>query len=151
MMRRRFASLILVDPLVNLPRSVLGLYHHLCVPHPITRGNRTFSAAACEQMVPKYSACEKAAAACDSTYDAETCLAAADTCQSLYNVFQQEVVPGGWNPYDDRKQCEGPPICGDMGEFAAMALVRSLLTLSARDGAGRPVSQQGLGSTGSGP
>lgn len=115
MMRRRFASLILVDPLINWPRSILGLYHHLCVPVPITRGDRIFSVAACEQMVSGYSACERAATACDSTYDAEACLAAADTCQGMYDIFEREVVPGGWNPYDDRRQCEEPPMCGGMG------------------------------------
>ncbi|KAF7535653.1 hypothetical protein G7054_g5168 [Neopestalotiopsis clavispora] len=115
MMRRRFASLILVDPLINWPRSLLGVYEHLCVPRPLTSGNRTFSAEACEQMKMGYAACEKSAAACDLTYDGETCLAAADTCQKIYDIFDNEVVPGGWSPYDDRRQCEVPPICGGMG------------------------------------
>lgn len=117
MMRRKLASLILVDPFIDWNRLVLGAYTHLCVPAPLVRNGREFNATACKEMEKAYPACEAGGKACMLTYDADTCFAGFLACQSIWEQFEQVVVPGGWDPYDDRRICTDPPICGGQGKL----------------------------------
>jgi cathepsin A (carboxypeptidase C) len=96
--RRKFQSIILVDPLINWGRMMLGLYEHLCIPEPLLSGQHRFNASACDVMEKKYSSCEKAAYLCELSYDADVCAAAANDCDTIYKEFEREVVPGGWIP-----------------------------------------------------
>lgn len=120
--RREFQSMILVDPFIDWPQMVLGTYEHLCVPSPIISGGRRFNATACDEMEKGYSACEKAGQLCALSYDADVCLIAAEVCDAVYGVFQREVVPGGWDPYDDRDICANPPLCTGQGKFSGCSL-----------------------------
>ncbi|KAH8195414.1 hypothetical protein TruAng_010421 [Truncatella angustata] len=115
MLRRKIASLILVDPFIDWNLLVLGAYEHLCVPGPLVRNGRQFNATACEEMEQFYPSCEKSAKLCLATNDGDTCWAAFEVCDHIWTQFYQTVIAGGWNPYDDRRVCDEPPLCGGQG------------------------------------
>ncbi|CAI4219620.1 unnamed protein product [Parascedosporium putredinis] len=121
MSRRRAASVILVDPLIDLAYSSLGLYEHFCPTDAdeaflVKRdapGN--FNKTVCEDIERQSPACEKDGQACRDTYDGSHCDRAVESCTALFEYFEREVVPGGRHPYDDRLRCTEPPLCGNMG------------------------------------
>ncbi|KAF7556193.1 hypothetical protein G7Z17_g1662 [Cylindrodendrum hubeiense] len=118
MTRHKVDSVILVNALVNMPQTVLGLYDHFCVPFPTANEEaspRRFNASSCTLMAEGYSQCDKFSRICDSTYDSDICFTAFEKCMPLYELFFVEVAPGGRHPYDDRLTCDEPPMCGKLG------------------------------------
>jgi hypothetical protein len=120
-MRRSFDSIILVNAAVNLPQTYLGMYEHFCSPGAAAVGNG-FNSSACAEMAAGLSSCENLGRLCDATYDGQVCRMAMETCYNMSGPYQRQVVPGGQNPYDDRKTCIDPPICGDMGMCSGLQL-----------------------------
>lgn len=114
LMRRSFSSVVLVDALVDFSQASLGFYDHFCSPDA-TPSQTGFNTSACGEMAMEYSSCENVGRLCEATYDARVCSSAFETCYAMTEAYQRQVVAGGQNPYDDRKRCNEPPICGGMG------------------------------------
>lgn len=121
MTRRKFDSIILVDPFVDAAQRSLGVYQHFC---PIKRDTETkdeegppryLNETACAAMEAAYSRCEKLHRACVATYDADSCWLTEDGCADVDRWVADEVRPGGRDPYDDRRVCHEPPLCNDLG------------------------------------
>lgn len=135
MTRRRFDSVILVDPYVEPIRHSLGVYEHFC---PLTRDKeeqtkgsgppRYLNETACAAMEEDYSKCEKLQAPCSSSYDADICVLAGPDCLRLTRWFEDEIRPGGRDPYDDRNTCYEMPLCSDVGMFRPWASLRRAKT-----------------------
>jgi cathepsin A (carboxypeptidase C) len=124
MTRRKFDSIILVDPYTEPGNHALGQYEHFCPTKtrdsPMTKESsppRYLNETACAAMEAAYSRCEKLSKACSSTYDADICWLVIDGCNEVTKWFQDEIRPGGRDPYDDRRICREPPLCNDMGKF----------------------------------
>ncbi|KAJ3520329.1 hypothetical protein NM208_g13752 [Fusarium decemcellulare] len=118
MTRRKFASIILVDPLIDLYNTIMGLYDHFCVGHAegdAVRPPRYMNDTACERMEELSVNCEKMGQVCRDTYDENLCAGAVAACEPVGEEYMREVVPGGRHPYDDRLACKEPPLCGNLG------------------------------------
>ncbi|OIW32743.1 carboxypeptidase Y [Coniochaeta ligniaria NRRL 30616] len=122
MTRRRFESIILVDPSIDPALQDLSMYLHYC-PEKRERWEvekssppRYLNETACAAMEAAYSKCDKLRRACVLTYDADTCWLAAHGCQEVTNWFMDEIRPGGRDPYDDRRVCKEAPLCNDLGD-----------------------------------
>jgi carboxypeptidase C (cathepsin A) len=126
MTRRKFASVILVDPFVDPGNAALGTYDHFCPQDRESRRReeegessppRYLNETACAAMAAAYSQCETLSKTCSATYDADFCFLASDGCNEVTKYFTDEIRPGGRDPYDDRQVCDKPPLCDDMGRF----------------------------------
>ncbi|KAF4986783.1 hypothetical protein FDECE_15773 [Fusarium decemcellulare] len=118
MTRRKFASIILVDPLIDLYNTIMGLYDHFCVGNAAgdaVRPPRYMNDTACELMEELSVNCEKMGQVCRDTYDENLCAGAVAACEPVGEEYMREVVPGGRHPYDDRLTCKEPPLCGNLG------------------------------------
>jgi len=129
MTRRRFESIILVDPFVDPALHALSTYEHFC---PVRRGDEGFSGegrgerkgapprylneTACVAMEAGYGRCDRLRKECVATYDADICWLAGDVCNGVARWVADETGPGGRDPYDDRRTCGEPPLCNDMGK-----------------------------------
>ncbi|KAB5576257.1 carboxypeptidase Y [Coniochaeta sp. 2T2.1] len=129
MTRRRFESVVLVDPYVDPALHSLGSWGHFCPlgeserredrGGKITKGGleRYLNATACEAMEGAYSKCERARRACSDTYEEYVCRVAARECEDVSKWWMDEIGPGGRDPYDDRSVCDrGIDLCHDMGQ-----------------------------------
>ncbi len=117
-MRRQLTSIIVVNAMINLPTTMLGLYDHFCTPQKLAvdrPGISAVNASTCHEMELAYPACEAQGRLCDLTYDTDICRGALGKCAALHEAYMRHVVPGGENPYDDRTTCIDPPICGRLG------------------------------------
>ncbi|ETS85613.1 hypothetical protein PFICI_03638 [Pestalotiopsis fici W106-1] len=117
MARRRFASLILVNALVDFSDSTLGYFHHFCSESKADgpMSTRSFNETACLALAAGYSTCEKYGSLCGLTYDVELCQTAFDKCLPMMEAIYTQVFSGDLDPYDDRRKCQEPPICANMG------------------------------------
>lgn len=121
MTRRKFESIILVDPAIDPVLHELSLYLHYCPETRESRGTkegsppRYMNETACAAMEAAYSKCDTLRRACVSSYDADICWLAHDGCEGVMSWFGDEVRPGGRDPYDDRRVCREPPLCNDLG------------------------------------
>lgn len=120
MMRREFASIILIDALIDMPDTILGLYGHLCALPKLSRSPAKLNETACKAMGQDYPLCAKMSDLCKSTYDLDVCRTAVATCmETVGRWYLHEVQHNGWNPNDDRLRCEEPSLCGNMGTYGA--------------------------------
>jgi hypothetical protein len=120
--RRRFSSVILVDPYVDPVSHLLGFYDHFCplnrsdVEGKVDGPSRYFNETVCIAMEDGYQECEILGNACRTSYEGQICKLASDRCmETIGRWLNDEIVAGGRNPYDDRKTCEEPPLCGSLG------------------------------------
>ena len=117
--RRKFTSLVLVDAVIDLPYTFLGLYEHLCLPRHGSglAGSEPFAnSTACEEMEKAYPTCARAGDLCRSTYDAVVCESANDACFEVFKWL--EMGSGARNPYDDRQvlPCDDILVCANLGQ-----------------------------------
>jgi carboxypeptidase C (cathepsin A) len=130
MTRRKFESIILVDPAIDQAIIGLSMYLHYCPEKQEPWGMEKSSPppylneTACAAMEAAYSRCDKLRKACVSTYDAEVCWLANDSCEGVGKWFADEVRPGGRDPYDDRRACREPPLCNDLGRYDSQTGLR---------------------------
>lgn len=109
--RRRFDSVILVDPYIDYAHGALGLYEHFCIRGEERVGiNKT----ECEAIERAYPACDRHGQMCRSTYDPLLCETAMKICDERVTRHLQD-GPRGRNPYDDRLECGELPLCGTIG------------------------------------
>lgn len=117
-------SIILVDAVLDSVTSQTGgLYDHFCSrdqAEALKIGG--FNETVCTAMAAATPACERLAAACLQSYDLNMCIHAAHFCEETVGKWYfSDIVPGGRDPYDDRKKCgDNAPMCEDFanGTFA---------------------------------
>jgi carboxypeptidase C (cathepsin A) len=123
MARRRFDSIILVDPFFDPSFHELSVYHHFCPLKGEAEGAegkrppRYLNETACAAMETAYGKCEKIGKECSATYDADVCFLAQKACKPVMKWIIAESVPGGRDPYDDRHICDEPVFCNDLGKL----------------------------------
>lgn len=111
--RRKFDSIILVDPYIDFAHEALGMYEHFCVSGSEREGmNKT----ECEAMERGYPTCDRHGQACRSTYDPLICETAMKVCNESVVIHFPD-GPKGRNPYDDRLVCGELPLCGTTGTY----------------------------------
>jgi carboxypeptidase C (cathepsin A) len=125
MTRRKFESIILVDPYIDPALHALSMYEHFC---PVKgderevqkdgRPPRYVNETACAAMESVYGKCDTFRKECESTYNADICFRGLDECEKVSKWVDREGRPGGRDPYDDRRTCGKPPLCNDMGMSA---------------------------------
>jgi carboxypeptidase C (cathepsin A) len=100
--RRRFDSVVLIDPFIDPYHLILGIWEHFCVPG---REKQGLNSTACEAMEQGYPECETHADICRATQDPTLCQTAWTVCNDKVGKWF-EIRKGSRNPYDDRKECE---------------------------------------------
>jgi cathepsin A (carboxypeptidase C) len=98
----KIESLVLVDAMIDQQQSVLGYIDHFCSAKPGDNGyGFSFNSTACTAMKRGISDCERQDQVCRDTFSLNNCKRAYTTCESgIGKWFQQDVGPGGRNPYD---------------------------------------------------
>lgn len=118
-------SVILVDAVVDhLISGVGGFYEHFC-SRDIKRSCKAggFNKTVCTAIEENTPACERWISRCIDSYDRKVCKSADEFCaEAIGKWFWRDVVPGGRNPYDDRRKCGTPPLCDDTLENVAVYL-----------------------------
>lgn len=118
-------SVILVDAVIDhLTSGTGGFYDHFCSRdvHGSLRAG-SFNETACAAIKENTPACERWISRCIDSYDRKVCKSADEFCdEAIGKWFWRDVVPGGRNPYDDRKKCGTPPLCEDALENVAVYL-----------------------------
>ncbi|KAF7526247.1 hypothetical protein G7054_g10830 [Neopestalotiopsis clavispora] len=104
MTRRKFASLILVNALVDFADSTLGYFHHFCSDAHSNGRVQTndFNETACLALAASYSTCEKYGSLCSLTYDVDLCNDAFEKCLPMMEAVYTQVLSGDLDLYDDR-------------------------------------------------
>ncbi|OGM47809.1 hypothetical protein ABOM_003344 [Aspergillus bombycis] len=105
------AGIILVNALVDNSWLSLGQYELFCTDNEpnVLRFNETV----CDAMAAAAPECERLGALCRTSDDPYICLAAAEFCMENLDIyFQAEVDALRRSPYDFRRDCPDPPLCG---------------------------------------
>jgi carboxypeptidase C (cathepsin A) len=100
----KIESLVLVNAVIDQLQSTLGHVDHFCSSRPGENGYSSgFNATACSAMKRGVSDCERQDQVCRDTHNVNNCRRAYTTCDSnVGKWFQQDVGPGGRNPYDGK-------------------------------------------------
>lgn len=110
-------SVVLVDAVIDLTASVSGgLYDHFCSRDEAGHLNKPngFNSTACTAIEETLPACEALIRQCEDTYDTNICMYTMAYCSEVVEKWLlNDVVKGGRNPYDDRRECKEPPTCDD--------------------------------------
>ncbi|ETS76921.1 hypothetical protein PFICI_10795 [Pestalotiopsis fici W106-1] len=104
-------GLILVNALVDSNPLSTGHYDVFCTDQPpnLVRFNET----TCRAMGAAVPECERLASICQRTLDPQVCLTAQTFCmENLEKYFYAEVEAHRLSPYDLRRNCPEPPLCG---------------------------------------
>ncbi|CAG9990018.1 unnamed protein product [Clonostachys byssicola] len=111
--RINISSIVIVDGYIDASRQTVGYYDFFCADWAADgRKAPLMDKTICADMSEGVPACELAGAQCRSSYDAAVCLSAMNVCnQTVGRFFNDEIRPGGWDPYDSRHKCEEPPLC----------------------------------------
>ncbi|QDS71912.1 hypothetical protein FKW77_000434 [Venturia effusa] len=98
----KIGSLILVNAVIDQLQNTLGQVQHFCSANAGENGvGSGFNATACAAMRKGVSECERQDQACRDTSSLSNCRRAYSTCENgIGRYFQNDVRPGGRNPYD---------------------------------------------------
>ncbi|KAF4452568.1 Carboxypeptidase Y like protein A [Fusarium austroafricanum] len=114
--RINISSAIILDGYIDATQQIVGYYDFFCTDWAADgRKAPLMNERQCSDMAAAIPECEKMAARCRESYDIPTCRAANEVCEeTIGEHFLDGVVPGGWDPYDDRHPCEIPPLCSNL-------------------------------------
>ncbi|EGU86159.1 hypothetical protein FOQG_14759 [Fusarium oxysporum f. sp. raphani 54005] len=114
--RVNISSAIITDGYIDATQQFIGYYDFFCTDWAADgRKAPLMNRTACENMLAAIPECKRLGSQCRYFYDIENCRAANKVCEeTLGEYFMDGVVPGGWDPYDDRHSCEKPPLCSNM-------------------------------------
>ncbi|KAL4789277.1 Alpha/Beta hydrolase protein [Aspergillus venezuelensis] len=137
-------GVILVDAGVSFGYNALGHYELFCTDES---KDLRFNETTCEAMGAATVECEKLTNLCESLYDPHICKAAAEYCsENLERYFQEEVEAHRRSPYDLRRDCPVPPICGvgDYDEYGSTPDFLNLESVQKSLGFDHPIFYRGI-------
>ncbi|TID20766.1 putative carboxypeptidase y protein [Venturia nashicola] len=141
----KIESLVLINAVIDQLQNTLGLVDHFCSARPGENGFGTgFNASACAAMRRGIPECERQDQSCRDTNNLNSCRRAYTTCEDgIGKYFQNDVVPGGRNPYDDRLNCTTPPACRAKS-YDRLVKYCNLPSVQSQLGFSTPIKFQGI-------
>ncbi|KAH6991343.1 Alpha/Beta hydrolase protein [Ilyonectria sp. MPI-CAGE-AT-0026] len=110
----KLGGIMLVNALVDSTWMSLGHYDLFCTDTPpnLVRFNET----TCRAMAGAVPECQRQGSLCTNTRDPHICESAVEFCmENLDTYFYEEVAAHRRSPYDLRRDCPEPPLCGVSG------------------------------------
>ncbi|KAG7402764.1 Carboxypeptidase Y-like protein [Fusarium oxysporum f. sp. rapae] len=114
--RVNISSSIILNGYIDAAQQYVGYYDFFCMDWA-TDGRKAplMNITACENMLAAIPECKRLGSQCRYSYDIRHCYVADKVCkEKLGKYFIDGVVPGGWDPYDNRHPCEKPPLCSNI-------------------------------------